>query len=47
MNASCDHFTRYIKEFGPNAFNVIHGMFSACVSLDARRQKVSYVKWAD
>lgn len=46
MNASCDHFTRYIKEFGPNAFNVIHGMFSACISQDARRQKVSFMKSA-
>lgn len=39
MNASCDHFNEYIKEFGVDAFNVIHGMFSACVSQEARRQK--------
>lgn len=41
MNASCEHFIEYFKEFGPNAFNVIHGIFSACVSKEARRQKVS------
>lgn len=40
MNASCEHFKEYFKEFGPNAFNVIHGIFSACVSQEARRQKV-------
>lgn len=41
MNASCEHFSEYFKEFGPNAFNIIHGIFSTCVSQEARRQKVS------
>lgn len=40
MNASCEHFREYFKEFGPDAFNIIHGIFSACVSQEARRQKV-------
>lgn len=40
-NGSCEHFSNYIKGFGIDAFNVIHGMFSACVSDEARRQKVS------
>lgn len=41
MNASCEHFSEYFKDFGPTAFNIIHGIFSACVSQEARRQKVS------
>lgn len=41
MNASCEHFSEYFKEFGPNAFNIINGIFSTCVSQEARRQKVS------
>lgn len=43
MNASCEHFSEYFKDFGPTAFNIIHGIFSACVSQEARRQKVSFV----
>lgn len=40
MNASCEHFSAYYKDFGPTAFNIIHGIFSSCVSQEARRQKV-------
>lgn len=43
MNASCEHFSEYFKDFGPTAFNIIHGIFSACVSQEARRQKVYVV----
>lgn len=43
MSASCVHFHNYLKEFGVDPFNVIHGMFSACVSQDARRQKVRFI----
>lgn len=44
MNASCEHFRAYFKDFGPTAFNIIHGIFSACVSQEARRQKVMQTK---
>lgn len=37
---SCQHFKTYNKEFGLESFNVVHAIFSACVTKEARRQRV-------
>lgn len=44
-NTACRHFTAYYKEFGLDSFKVVHAYFSASITKDARRQKVS-ILWS-
>lgn len=37
---ACIHFINYIKEFGFDTFTLVHGLFSACQTTEARRRKV-------
>lgn len=40
----CQHFMSYLKEFGLKSFSLVHSYFSACVSKEARKRKVSVIK---
>lgn len=39
-DSSCEHFNGYIREFGYKSITLIHSIFSASVSDEARRRKV-------